>query len=186
MEMSSIDYGPLTGLVGTWHGDRGLDVAPEPDGSEETPYHEIITFEAIGDLTNAESQTLVALRYQQIVRRKRNDEIFHDQTGYWMWDAAQRVVMHSLVIPRGVCVLAGGRFDGRSDGPVELTVSARAGDADWGIVQSPFMRDHARTVAFEHTVRVEGDALTYHETTHLEIYGRSFEHTDANQLSRRR
>ena len=84
----AIDYGPLRGLIGSWKGDKGLDVAPEPDGTEENPYWETLDFEAIGDVTNAESQTLTVLRYQQVVRRKSNDEIFHDQCGYWMWDAA--------------------------------------------------------------------------------------------------
>ncbi len=50
-----VDYGPLAGLIGVWKGDKGLDVAPEPDGSENNPYHETITFTAIGDVTNAES-----------------------------------------------------------------------------------------------------------------------------------
>jgi hypothetical protein len=77
----TIDYGPLTGLIGSWKGDKGMDVAPEPGGSEESPYWETIDFEAIGDVTNAESQTLTVLRYHQVVRRKSNDEIFHDQTG---------------------------------------------------------------------------------------------------------
>ena len=29
-----IDYGPLAALIGTWRGDRGMDVAPDPDGGE--------------------------------------------------------------------------------------------------------------------------------------------------------
>jgi len=29
-----IDYGPLAGLIGTWTGSKGLDIAPEPDGTE--------------------------------------------------------------------------------------------------------------------------------------------------------
>ncbi|MBW2290584.1 MAG: hypothetical protein JRG90_22590, partial [Deltaproteobacteria bacterium] len=47
----AIDYGPLTGLIGNWKGDKGMDVAPEPDGSEESPYWETIDFDAIGDVT---------------------------------------------------------------------------------------------------------------------------------------
>ena len=97
-----IDYGPLRGLIGAWAGDKGLDVAPEPDGTEESPYFETLVFEGIGEVTNAESQTLAALRYHQEVRRKSNGEVFHDQVGYWMWDARERTVMQSIVIPRAV------------------------------------------------------------------------------------
>ena len=77
----SIEYGPLNDLIGVWKGDKGLDVAPEPDGAEENPYFETITFTAIGDVTNAESQVLVALHYHQIVRRKSNNKVFHNETG---------------------------------------------------------------------------------------------------------
>ena len=37
-ENNDIDYGPLAGLIGVWKGDKGLDVAPEPDGTENNPY----------------------------------------------------------------------------------------------------------------------------------------------------
>jgi hypothetical protein len=55
--VDDIDYGPLAALVGTWQGDKGMDVAPEPDGTEENPYYETIVFEAAGDVSNAETQT---------------------------------------------------------------------------------------------------------------------------------
>ena len=177
-----INYGPLESLIGTWEGDKGMDISPEPDGTEENPYYETLVFTPIGDVENAESQVLTILRYQQIVRRKSNDEVFHDQTGYWTWDAQEGVVMQSVVIPRAVCVLAGGRYTGKGS-PVKLAVAAKLDDPDWGIIQSPFMRDQAKTVAFRHDLTVADGVLSYSETTSLEIYGRSFEHTDENQLS---
>lgn len=182
-----IDYGPLTGLIGTWEGDKGMDVAPEPDGSEESPYFETIVFEAAGGVENAEIQRLAVVRYHQVVRRKSDGEVFHDQVGYWTWDAAEGVLAQSLTIPRAVCVLAGGKHPGApaGGGAVTLEVSAERGGADWGIVESPFMRDTASTMAFEHTLTVEGDRLTYAETTQLRIYGRDFAHTDTNELTRK-
>jgi hypothetical protein len=180
------DYGPLAALVGTWRGDKGLDIAPEPDGTEENPYYETIVFEAGGDLQNAETQRIAVVRYLQIVRRKSDDEVFHDQTGYWMWDAAAGVVMQSLTIPRAVCVLAGGEHAGgpAPDGSVRLQVAAKLGDPDWGVLQSPFMRDKASTLEFSHDLTVSGDQLSYSELTLLDIYGRKFEHTDRNELIR--
>ena len=44
-----VDYGPLAALVGTWKGDDGMDVAPEPDDDERNPYYETIVFEEAGD-----------------------------------------------------------------------------------------------------------------------------------------
>jgi hypothetical protein len=46
------------------------------------------------------------------------------------------------------------------------------------------MRDHASTLAFEHRIEIRGDHMSYSEKTLLDIYGRRFEHTDANQLTR--
>ena len=183
---AEVDYGPLVGLIGTWEGDKGLDISPEPDGREESPYYETIAFEAVGDVTNAESQRLAVVRYQQIVRRKSNDKVFHDQTGYWMWDANAGVVMQSLTIPRAVCVLAGGPFDGPGEqsGVITLNVTAKLGDPDWSVIQSPFMRDNARTIEFRHTLTIDGDKLSYSEDTVVEIYGKTFHHTDQNELAR--
>ena len=184
--IEEVDYGPLTELIGVWKGDKGLDVAPEPDGAENTPYYETITFTAIGDVTNAGSQLLSVLHYHQIVQRTSNDKVFHDETGYWMWDAAAGIIMHSLTIPRAVSVLAGGRHNGKSgsDGNIVLDVSADLNDQDWQIIQSPFMRDNARTTSFRHKIIVGSGKLSYAETTIVEIYGTVFEHTDQNELIR--
>ena len=176
--------GPLAGLLGTWKGDKGLDVAPEKAGPDENPFHETITFEAVpGPVENAETQVLGCVRYVQVVQRKSNDEVFHDQAGYWMWDANTGVIMQSLTIPRAVCLLAGGSFEDEGDKRV-FRVRSKDGDADWGIVQSPFMRDQARTTGYDHELTLEGSRLAYRQTTMVDIYGRSFEHTDQNELAR--
>lgn len=182
-----IDYGPLRALIGIWTGDKGMDVAPAPDGgAERSPYFETITFEAAGDVTNAESQTLAVVRYRQIVSRKATGTVFHDQVGYWMWDAERSTIIQSITIPRAVCVLAGGIFSGPQH-PAEdlvLEVAAKLGDSNWGIIQSAFMRDRASTREFRHTLTVREDRLSYRETTVIDIYGRRFDHTDENELGR--
>ena len=184
---NTVDYGPLKALIGTWEGDKGLDVAPEPDGSEESPYFETIVFTPTGEANNAEKQKLATVHYRQIVRRKETGEVFHDETGYWMWDAREKVVMHSLVIPRAVGLLAGGTHSGQKNenGDIVLEVSASVDSDDWGIVQSPFMQKNALTKSFKHKIIVNGNSLWYHELTLLKIYGRIFEHTDTNQLTRK-
>lgn len=180
----NIDYGPLSKLIGVWRGDKGLDVAPEPDGVENNPYYETITFTPAGDVTNAESQVIAAIHYRQIVQRKSNDEIFHDETGYWMWDVADGVIMHSLTIPRAVSVLAGGVFvdNKNNDGRTILEVSASLDDEHWHIIQSPFMQENAKTTSFSHRIIVGNGELSYSETTMVNIYGKVFEHIDENEL----
>lgn len=139
----------------------------------------------MGDVTNAGEQTLSVLSYRQLVRRKIDDQIFHHEIGYWLWDAAAATVMHSLAIPRGVTLLAGGAHKTEADGTIILAVSASIDNPDWSIVQPPFLSAKASTTAFSHQVTLKGDQLTYTETTSLDIYGRAFEHTDSNELLRR-
>jgi hypothetical protein len=193
MATQQIDYGPLQHLIGTWKGDKGMDVAPvKPDAKvaakknlpkEEIPFYEVITIEAAGDVTNAEEQTLIALRYHQTVFRKSNKEQFHDEIGYWLWNPANKTVMQSLLIPRAVGLLAGGKVT-EAKGALTFKVSAGIDNKDWGIIQSPFMQKKARTEHFVHTVTVTGKTMTYSETTTLNIYGKRFLHTDGNTLTR--
>jgi hypothetical protein len=185
--IDGIDYGPLAVLVGSWKGDKGVDVAPEPDGDERNPYYETIVFEAAGDVTNAEQQTLSIVRYHQVVSRKSNDEVFHDQLGYWLWDPADNTIVESFVIPRGVAVIAGGTLAPAVDVSDELvfSVAADANSPECGVVQAPFMFKQAKTTAFTHSVTVKGDEMRYSQTTFLDIYGKkSYEHTDVNTLQR--
>ena len=178
-----VDYGPLATLIGTWRGDRGMDVAPDSAGAVKNPYFETLVFDPIGKVTNASDQVLVGVRYHQCVSLQSTGHPFHDQVGYWLWDASTATIVQSLLIPRAVGLLAAGRWSARP-GPVVLEVASAADDAGWGIVQSPFMRDNARTVGFRHRIAVDGATLTYEQTTIVEIYGKRCEHTDTNVLAR--
>ena len=179
-----VDYGPLSGLAGTWSGDKGMDIAPDPVGTEENPYYETIIFEEVGTAENAEKQLLAAVRYVQVVRRKSDDLVFHDQTGYWMWDKEKDVVMQSIAIPRAVVLLAGGKASHDSEGNVVLSVVSDVDDDAWNIVQSSFMHKNAKTLSFKRALTVKADELYYFETTMVDIYGNVFEHTDTNTLQR--
>ncbi len=185
--IDGVNYGPLAFLIGVWQGDEGVDQTPEPDAEERNPYYETITFEAGGDVTNAEQQTLAVVRYHQVVSRKSNDEVFHDQVGYWLWDSADDTLVETFTIPRAVAVVAGGSL-GQPDSPDQtlvFEVAAQSGSAEFGIVQAPFMYAKAKTTAFSHTVTVSGDQMRYSQTTVLDIYEKkSYDHTDLNTLKR--
>ncbi|PIE40646.1 MAG: hypothetical protein CSA49_07390 [Gammaproteobacteria bacterium] len=183
-EEQTVNYGPLAGLIGEWKGQRGIDVAPEPDGTERSPYYETIVFEAAGTVDNAETQVLAVVRYHQKVFRKENDQQFHDQVGYITWDNATGVITNSFVIPRGVGVVAGGQVIAEEEGKIVISLNAADGDKDWGISQAPFMRDNARSVSFKQKIELAGDKMAYEERTLLDIYGREFDHVDKSQLTR--
>jgi len=179
----TVDYGPLTNLIGTFKGDKGLDIAPDPDGKEENPFYETIVFSEAGYAVNAQEQKLAVLHYHLIVNRKKNDAIIHNQTGYWMYDKAQNQVIQSIAIPRAVCLLAVGAATTDADGTITIDVATEK-DGDFGIVQASFMHQKAKTTSFKQTMYIKGNELQYHETTMVDIYSKSFEHTDTNTLKK--
>jgi hypothetical protein len=177
-------FGPLFPLIGKWEGDKGMDVSPEKDGEEMSPYFETITIEPIGDATNAGEQTLVVLSYTQIVTKKSTGKVFHHQTGYWYFEKATAEIFYSLSIPRAVSVLAHGKAP-ELGAKISYQVKADAQNKNYGIIESAFMAAKASTRSFELQVTVEGDTLQYKMHTGLHIYGRDFAHTDENSLTRK-
>jgi len=182
--IDGIDYGPLAQLVGRWVGDKGLDVAPDADAKpDQTHFTDELSFEAAGSAENAEEQELVSVRYHHVVRKSDSGLVFHEQVGHWIFEPATGLLMHSLSIPRAVCVLAGGGVV-EQDGETIFDVKAQSGSETFGIVQSPFMLEKAKTKAFHMRMSVKGNQLSYSEVMSLHIYGKDFEHTDASILTR--
>jgi hypothetical protein len=174
--IDGLDFGPIAGLVGNWQGDKGVDVAPGKATPLVAPYFETINVEVVGDVTNAGAQKFAVLSYHQEVFRKSDGKKFHDQIGYWIYDAKTKEVHHTISIPRAVTVMASGKA--AKDGSITVSTSSEIG-------QSQFMLDNAKTTKFEMTLRVNGDNLSYSMTTHLDIYGKEFPHTDVNVLTRK-
>ncbi len=171
-----VNYGPFTHFIGTWKGDKGVDIAPEPDGEEDNPYYETIIFTESGTVTNAEKQTLSVLHYHQIVKRKSDDKVFHNQTGYWTWDFSSNNIIHSLTIPRGVCVLTERQLSGN-------TIEVSASTKDGNIIQPSFRVSNAKTTEFRQEINIDNGKMRYSQTIMLEIYGKTFKHNDENELS---
>ncbi|WP_028866016.1 heme-binding beta-barrel domain-containing protein [Psychromonas aquimarina] len=179
---TEVNYGPLAGLIGVWSGNKGTDLAPEPDGTETNEYYETITFTEAGDVSNAEEQVISAVHYMQKVQRISNDKVIHQETGYWMWEQDSNQVMHSLTIPRGMAVLAGGSFKEAEN--ITFDVQASIDSKDWQLVQSPFMREKAKLKEYVQQLILGENSLSYTQTMVLDIYGRVFDHTDQNTLQR--
>ncbi|PMO50918.1 hypothetical protein BCT07_08180 [Vibrio breoganii] len=181
--IDGLDFGPLAQLVGTWKSveSGGVDISPAqtgtPQGEEApaiTPFYEVMTFEVAADAVNASEQTLVALYYKQEVFRKADDSKFHDQRGYFIYDKDNQIVYNSFCVPRTTCVTA----EGVAGNEMTLKVSDR------GIAESNYMLNNASTTDFSMSIKVDGDTLTYSQTTSLDIYNKSFAHTDSSVLER--
>lgn len=182
--IDGVDYGPLAQLLGKWVGTRGLDIAPDADAEpDKTAYSDEMVFSLSGPAENAEEQNLVSVKYDHVVRKLDNGRIFHDQIGHWIYEMSTNTVMHSLTIPRGICLLAGGEYR-ESKGESQFNVEASADSRTYGIVQSPFMQEKARTEAFTMNMSVRENELDYREVTSLHIYGKDFEHVDQSTLFR--
>jgi len=182
-DQQMIDYGPLASLIGRWKGDKGLDISPEEEGEERNHYSEEIVFEAVGDVSNADEQDLVVLFYHQVVTRILDNKKIHNETGYYSWDATNQSLIKSFSIPRGVAITAGGTASQSSNG-LKMEVNAAMGDSEWGIVQSPFMQKKAVTKTYLFNLELTGDKLSYSQSMLLDIFDKSFEHTDKNTLIR--
>jgi len=171
-------------LAGRWEGDSGMDEAPAADrGLMKTPFRERFDFQLIQPVDNHE-QLLFGLRYSRNAWRIGESEPFHEDLGYWLWDAAAGQVMRCFVVPRGNAVLAGGRA-GASDR--KFTLQATVGSATFGISSNPFLDVEFKTVRYELEVDLQtSDQFRYAEDTQLLLKGRSevFHHRDSNTLKR--
>src|SRR5215475_5578970 len=109
--MSKIDlktFGPLAVLVGTWQGLMGDDTAPGDDRDvEKNAFREQIVFTPMSPTANHE-QLLFVMSYTRTAWRLKEEDPFHQQLGYWLWDPTAKDVMESFHIPRRGNGLAGG------------------------------------------------------------------------------
>lgn len=178
------ELGPLEGLQGTWEGAEGLDVAYSHERGEiaETPYRERATFAPFGPVENG-SQVLHGLDYRTAAWRGGEENPFHTEVGYWLWDAGERHVLRCFVVPRGTMVLAGGPADPDAD---VLRMEAALGSDTYGILSNRYLAEQACTTRYEITVTVGDGVFSYEETTTIR-HGRLpevLEHTDRNSLRR--
>jgi hypothetical protein len=178
-------WGPLAGLIGTWEGTEGLDVAfANVTGAVgDTPYRERTTFNPFGPVENG-TQSLYGLDYRTSAWRGDEVNPFHTEVGYWLWDAESGQVMRCFMVPRGSTILAGGTA---SPTDTTFTMEATVGSETYGILSNPFLAANARTVHYAVTVRIEGDVYEYEETTtieHARYPSGPLAHTDRNRLHR--
>lgn len=175
--------GPLALLAGAWEGDKGDDIAPADDrGTENNKYRERMAFEPIGAVNNHE-QVLHGLRYSTTAWRIGEDTAFHEDMGYWLWDPAEKQIIKSFVIPRGIALIAGGTVE---PGDRRFTIEAKEGSPCYGLVHNLFLEREFKIVGFELTIDIaeDGKSFTYDQNTRLRLKGRPsvFDHRDRNTL----
>jgi len=176
--------GPLAGLVGTWEGDGGIDVSfHHAEGAlGDTPYRERNVFNPFGPVDNG-TQSLFGLDYRGTMWRKDEEEPFHTEVGYWLWDAATGQVMKCFMVPRGSTLIAGGDATAAS---TTFKLVAEVGSETYGVLSNKYLAASARTVYFEMTVTIGDGEYSYDERTVYDLArtGTRIDHTDHNTLHR--
>jgi hypothetical protein len=187
------NLGPLRPLAGIWTSAEGADVHPVGPGSDITgtviddDEHQVFVeryeLQPIDPQTNG-PQLFYGLRYHTHIVKPGEVETFHDQVGYWLWEPAARMVLHSLAIPRGQVALAAGPAEPDA---TDFEVMATRGTETFGILSNPFLERAFQTVAFRIRITVNADhTWSYEEHTEMRIPGRDgiVDHVDRNTLKR--
>jgi hypothetical protein len=187
------NLGPLRPLAGIWTSAEGADVhpvgpgsditGPVVDGDEHNTFVERYELHPIDRQTNG-PQLFYGLRYHTHIVKPGEAETFHDQIGYWLWEPAAHIVLHTLAIPRGQVLLAAGTAEPDAR---EFEVSATRGSEVYGIVSNPFLDSAFQTVSFRMRVTVNDDGTwSYEEHTAMRIPDREalVDHVDRNTLRR--
>lgn len=176
--------GALGPFAGDWEGEGGLDTAFSHQEYRvvDTPYLEKCTLKPFGPVDNGD-QHLYGLDYRTAMWRADEDNPFHTEVGYWLWDAHTGEVVRGFVVPRGITVLAGGNAD--SDARSSSPMATQAG-AHYAIGENLYLAEHASTLSYQVTITSGQDTWSYDETTMLQMreFAQPFAHTDHNTLHR--
>jgi hypothetical protein len=175
-------WGPLAALIGEWEGGEGVDVAFANVAGRvvETPFRERVTMEPFGPVDNG-SQHLWGLDYRMAAWRVNEENPFHTEIGYWLWDADGHV-LRCFMVPRGSTLLAGGTATSKA---TSFSLEAKLGSETYGILSNLYLAEKARTTMYTCNVSL-GDGIFSYEscTTYHHHRGGEIAHTDRNTLKR--
>ena len=175
------NLGPLRRLAGIWEGQRGVDINPKAEGPETREYQERIELQPIDPQANG-PQLFYGLRYHLHVNTREEEISFHDQVGYWLYEAATGLILQTLAIPRGQIAIASGYAEPDAK---RLVVKAERGQTEYGICSTSFLDLAFRTDSYELTIDFHDDgSWSYVSDTMLMLKGRDtlFQHRDRNTL----
>lgn len=180
----SNEWGPLAGLIGEWQGEGGLDSSYHHSEGKvgDTPYLEKVTMKPFGPVDNGR-QSLYGLDYKTAMWRDNEENPFHTEVGYWLWDAETGEVLRAMCVPRGITVLAGGTASADAK---EFTLRADLGHERYAIAESKYLASNASSLSYEVTITIGDDTWSYDEVTMLQMkeFAEPLPHPDRNTLTR--
>jgi hypothetical protein len=171
-------------MAGIWEGSRSLDIPPKPaTAPERQKFVEHIELQPIDPQTNG-PQLFYGLRYHTRIVKPGEVETYHDQVGYWLWEAATGNLIQTVAIPRGQTLMALGHA---AKDATSFELAATRGATTNGICSNPFLEYAFQTVEFRIKVTINADGTWgYDEDTTLIVRGQSepFHHTDRSVLTK--
>lgn len=186
------DYGPLKFFIGEWEsqGHQGENRAPDEERNvENTKFRQWMKFTPIGEQENHE-QALMGLQYENKAWEQgedgEEDELFHQEIGYFLFDKDKNEVIKCFTIPRGMAILAGGKI---KEGENFFTLVSTLGENVYGLTSNPFLDKEFQTIRYTVTFKIlDQDTFSYDENTELKIKGqvKIFDHTEKNTLKRKK
>ena len=182
------EWGPLAGLAGEWEGNDGVDLSYHNAEKEvaETGYLEKASLKPFGPVDNGR-QCLYGLDYRMAAWRhgEEDQNPFHTEVGYWLWDAADDQVMRCFMVPRGTVLIAGTQCLADAS---HFTLRAQPGVSTYGILENLYLAENASTRSYECTITIDGDdSWSYQSDTVTKLTalgGEELHHTDRNTLRR--
>lgn len=180
----SNEWGPLAGLIGEWEGEGGLDSAFSHSQGKVlgTPYMEKLSMKPFGPVANGRQQ-LWGLDYKTAMWRENENDPFHTEVGYWLYDPATGEVLRGFVVPRGITVLAGGVAAADA---TSFTLTAANDHPQYKIAENQYLTANASSVSYSVTITLGDGTWSYEEDTQLRMkeFPELFAHTDKNSLRR--
>lgn len=178
------EWGPLGAMAGDWEGEGGLDTAYSHARGEvvQTPYLERCTLKPFGPVVNGR-QHLYGLDYKTAMWRDDEENPFHTEVGYWLWDGETEEVVRGFVVPRGITVLAGGSAAADAG---SFVLKAAQGEPQYNIGENVYLAKNASSLSYEVAITLGKDIWSYDEVTMLRMneFGEAFPHADRNTLHR--
>ena len=179
------EWGPLARLAGIWEGERGEDVAYANETGKIglTPYREHVDFKPFGPVENG-PQVLYGLDYRMAAWRGDEENPFHTEVGYWLWDARDSEVVRCFIIPRGSADRR--RRHGRPPTPPPSRSRPRSASRPTASWPNNWLDKNARVgpLRGDHRHQRATNEFTYSETTvikHAKV-AEEVIHTDRNTL----
>ncbi len=87
----------------------------------------------------------MGLRYHIHINARGEENTFHDQVGYWLWEPATGLILQTVAIPRGQVAIAAGTAERDA---TKLVLTAERGKTDYGICSTTFLELAFRTDSY--------------------------------------